>query len=108
MSFFSSEELAAFDDATKGIGKYMQLLRKRAKENKELLWHITPKVHFMQYFPQEARLISPRIVQCYIDESYIGKMAQVWVSSKNGPYRDSIQFWVLLKHLVWIAIELDL
>ena len=106
--FFTQEELAAFTEATNGICKYMQLLRKRAKEAKQLLWHIRPKTHYMQHFPQEARLISPRFVQCYIEESYIGKIAQVWASSKNGPYKESIQSITLLKYLVWLAIELDL
>ena len=67
-----------------------------------------PKTHFMEHFPREARLISPRIVQCYIEESYIGKIAQLWASSKNGPYKDTIQFFALLKYFVWLTIELDL
>ena len=107
-TFFTPEDLAAYDEAAKGMGKYMQLLRKRAKEAKQLLWHITPKTHFMQHFPQEARLISPRVVQCYIEESYIGKIAQIWASSKNGPYGETIQSFALLKYLVWLCIELDL
>ena len=86
----------------------MQLLRKRAKADKQLLWQIKPKTHYMQHFPQEARLISPRLVQCYIEESYIGKIAQIWASSKNGPYKETIQFFALLKYLVWLTIELDL
>ena len=86
----------------------MQLLRSRAKAAKQLLWHIVPKTHYMQHFPQEARLISPRIVQCYIEESYIGKIAQIWASSKSGPYKDTIQYWVLLKYLVWLTIGLNL
>ena len=56
-TFFTPEENAAYDEAAKGMGKYMQLLRKRAKAAKQLLWHIRPKTHFMQHFPQEARLI---------------------------------------------------
>ena len=106
--FLTPEELDALDVATRGVGKFMQLLRRKAKEDKNLLWHITPKLHYMQHFPQEARLINPRLVQCYIEESYIGKMAQIWASSKNGQYRESIQYWALLKYLVWLTIELDL
>ena len=86
-AFLTPEELAAFDQATKGIGKYMQLLRKRAKGAKQLLWKIVPKTHYMQHFPDEARLINPRVVQCYIEESYIGKLAQIWASARNGPYK---------------------
>ena len=107
-AFFTPEELAAFDQATKGIGKYMQLLRKRAKGAKQLLWKIVPKTHYMQHFPDEARLINPRVVQCYIEESYIGKLAQIWASARNGPYKEATQFFALLKYLIWLVIELDL
>ena len=67
-----------------------------------------PKTHYMQHFPDEAALIAPRLVQCYIEESYIGKAAQIWASCKNGPYSETIQRIGLLKYLVWLAIELDL
>ena len=106
--FFTDDELAAFAAATKGIDKYMQLLRSRAKATKQLLWHIVPKTHYMQHFPDEAELISPKAVQCYIEESFIGKVAQIWASSKNGPYSETIQRTGLLKYLVWLAIELQL
>ena len=62
----------------------------------------------MQHFPAEARLISPRAVQCCIEESYIGKVAKIWASSKNGPYRETIHRVVTLKYLVWLVVELDL
>ena len=62
----------------------------------------------MQHFPDEARLISPRLVQCYIEESYIGKLAEIWASAKNGPYKESIQYFALLKYLICVVIEMDL
>ena len=107
-TFFTAGELAAFTTATEGVGKLMQLMRAMAKLAKQLLWHLTPKTHFMQHFPGEARLISPRMVQCYIEESYIGKVAQIWASSENGPYVETIQRVALLKYLVWLSVELDL
>ena len=107
-TFFTEPELEAYKVATEGVGKYIQLLRSRAKDQKWLLWHITPKTHYMQHFPTEAKLISPRVVQCYIEESFIGKIAQIWASTKNGPYSECIQAIGLLKYLVWLAIELEL
>ena len=86
----------------------MQLLRNRAKEAKQLLWHIVPKTHYMQHFPAEARLIKPRLVQWYIEESYIGKVSKVWASSKSGPHKDTVQRVVLVKYLVWLVVEMDL
>ena len=48
-TFFTPEELAAYDEAAKGMGKYMQLLRNRAKAAKQLLkptsCSISPKRH---------------------------------------------------------------
>ena len=73
-----------------------------------MIWGIKPKAHYMQHFPDEAKLISPRVVQCYIEESFIGKIAQIWASSKAGPYQETIQQVSLLKYLVWLCIELDL
>ena len=67
-----------------------------------------PKTHVIQHFPTEAKLIAPRAVQCYIEESYIGKIAQIWTSCKIGPYKETIQFMALVKYLVWLVIELDL
>ena len=106
--FYTADELAKLSEAAKGIGVTMQLLRQRAKDQKQLLWHITPKLHYMQHFPDEAKLISPRVVQCYIEESYIGKISQIWSSSKNGPCQETIQHTALLKYLIWLCIELDL
>ena len=105
--FFEAAELAAFTHAAEGIGKHMQLLRSRAKAATQLTWHITPKTHYIQHFPAEAKLISPRVVQCYIEESYIGKIAQIWAASKNGPCKETIQEISLLKYLVWLVIELN-
>ena len=63
----------------------------------QLLWHIVPKTHYMMHFPREARLISPRIVQNYIEESYIGKVGQIWAGCKNGLYPETIQLVALIK-----------
>ncbi len=70
--------------------------------------HIVPKSHYMQHFPDEAKLINPRCVQCYIEESYIGKVSKIWASCKCGPYSETIQHRGLLKYLLWLCIELDL
>ena len=106
--FLTPDELAAFTRATEGIGKCLQALRARAKAAKQLFWHIVPKTHYMQLFPDEAKLSSHRIVLCYIEESYIGNVASIWSSSKNGPYGETIQHTALLKYLVRLVRELDL
>ena len=107
-AFRTEADHAQFTTHTQGVGKYLQLLRHRAKNQKQLLWHITPKSHYMQHFPEDARLINPKSVQCYIEASTIGKIAKIWASSKSGPYRDTIQRVALLKYLVWLSIEMKL
>ena len=84
-TFLTGTQLQQLTTHTQGVGKYLQLLRSRAKTQKQLLWHITPKTHYMQHFPDEARLINPKAVQCYIEESTIGKVAKIWASSKSAP-----------------------
>ena len=106
--FCTEREVEELKTACVGIGKYMQTLRGRAKKEKQLIWAIKPKLHYMQHFPDEARLISPRMVQCYIEESFIGKVAGIWSSSKSGPYSETIQHVALVKYLVWLSIELNL
>ena len=107
-TFFTDPELATFRTATEGVGKYMQLLRSNAKAAKQLLWHIAPKTHYMQHFPDEAKLIASIVVQCYIEESYICTIGQIRASSNNGPYSETIQRLGLLKYLLWLVVELDL
>ena len=106
--FLTQEELISFTEATQGVCKMMQLLRSIAKRDKQLLWHIVRNTHCMQHFPAEAASISSRYVQCYIEESFIGKIAKVWSSSKHGPYAGTIQAAALLKHLMWVIIEMEL
>ena len=106
--FCTEEEVKELKTATVGIGKYMRTLRAQAKKEKQLIWAIKPKLHYMQHFPDEARLISPRMVQCYIEESFIGKVAGILSSSKAGPYSETIQHVALVKYLVWLSIELKL
>ena len=107
-TFLNEAQLKQLNEATQGVGMYLQLLRSRAKEAKQMLWWIQPKAHYMQHIPEEAKLINPKVVTCYIEESFIGKVAKVWISSKNGPYAETIQELVLLKYLVWLAIDNDL
>ena len=86
-TFLDEDGLKQLNEATQGVGMYLQLLRSRAKKAKQMLWWIQPKAHYMQHIPEEAKLINPRVVTCYIEESFIGKVAKVWISSKNGPLR---------------------
>ena len=60
----------------------------------------------MMHLPGEARLIEPRIVQCYSEESMVGRATKIWASCKKGPYAYSIQEVSLINYLV--VIELDL
>ena len=90
------------------MNSLMQYLGSNSRDRFELLWHITPKIHAMMHLPTEARLIGPRIVQCYSEESMVGRATKIWASCKNGKYACSIQEVSLNKYLVILAIELDL
>ena len=72
------------------------------------MWHITPKTHAMKHLPGEARSIGPRVVQCYSEESMVGRATKIWASCKNGQCAYLVQEVSLIKYIVILAIELDL
>ena len=90
------------------MNSLMQYLGSNSRDRFELLWHITPKIHAMMHLPTEARLIGPRIVQCYSEESIVGRATKIWANCKHGPYAYSMHEVNLIKYLVVLSIELDL
>ena len=69
-------------------------------------WHITPKVHMTVHaVPEQAKLINPRALQNYSEESLMGKVSKSWAATATGPYQSSIQQTVLSRWLVGLVIR---
>ena len=71
-------------------------------------WQITPKVHIgICAVGEQARLINPRFVQNYGEESLIGRMTKIWSASANGPYVKSSQRLVMTRYLVGLILRIS-
>ena len=72
----------------------------------DVLWNLTPKVHYMQHVCEQAALINPRYLQSYLEEGIVGKLCLLYKSSSNGPDRSaSRQFQVLTKYLCGVQLR---
>jgi len=69
-------------------------------------WKQTPKVHYaVAHLANQARLINPRVVQCYSAEGLVGKVSHIWKKSLDGPHQRISQGKVILKYLTGMALE---
>ena len=90
------------------FGRCYQHLRNLSAAAGWLYWNITPKVHMSQHFAALCRIINPRYLQNYSEESQVGTMTTIWGRSAHGKYRSTIQHVVLVKRLVALALRLEL
>ena len=68
------------------------MLRNQCRIDEVNLWQVTPKVHYaVAHIPEQARLINPRFVQNYGEESLVGRITKIWAASANGPYEANAQ-----------------
>ena len=102
--FFTDEAKEEFRIAHERLGRHWQHLRHLSSQLGYNFWHISPKVHYTLHFVSQARLINPRFVQNYSEESLIGRVTKVWSASANGPYAASIQLTTLAR--LWTGLEL--
>ena len=107
-TFLSDAQHEGFSDAVLRFGHFLGHARALAHSRNLLLFQLTPKMHYVQHMPDEAKIINPVKTQCYLSESNIGKVTQVWRGSVNGPWHRVVQHTVALKVLVGWAIDLDL
>ena len=89
------------------FGATFQRLRALAAERDVMAWQITPKVHAMQHFGDFGRVLNPRWVQNYTEESHVGTVTAIWKRSAHGHYRANVQRLALLKRLVSLYIRLE-
>ena len=102
--FLTEDQKAEVQVLLYRFGRHFCWLSGDATEAGVLVWHLRPKLHFMQHLAEQCRLINPRYVQCYLEESICGKMAALAKSCFNGPkLPKKLQYLMLLKYLcaIW-------
>ena len=104
--FLDDANLQRLDQCFRVLARHWQHLRFLSKKSFQNRWQITPKVHYSLHLPSQARLINPRAVQNYAEESLIGRLTKMWGKSANGPYERSAQFTVLSRYFVGLEIRM--
>ena len=61
--------------------------REHVRAQNLMSWQTTTKVHKMQHIPALARMLNPKHISCYIDESSIGTTTTVWKRSLMGEFQ---------------------
>ena len=99
-TFLTNQEKRSFQKCVMKFGESDQWLRQLSLKSGCYDFKITPKVHQAQHLPKLSRMINPRVLQVYAEESSVGRLARVWKKSKFGRYRRTIQRIVLVKLVV--------
>ena len=105
-TFLTDVEHATLGTHVRRFGRYFQLCQSLADDDP--LWHLTPKVHQTMHLPKQAKLINPRAVHNYTEESLVGKVAKIWHACANGGYLTRVQNTVLLKYLNGVFLTLGI
>lgn len=102
--FFTADEHARFEEAFFRLGENWMYLRNASRLARVDAWQVSPKVHLAMHLPYQARLINPRFVQCYSEESLVGKITKMWHATAHGPYKRGMQISCLMRY--WTGLEL--
>ena len=90
------------------MGECHMWLREACRSRGELAWQVLPKCHQAQHLGMQARLINPRFVMNYLEESCAVFLSKIWKGSLDGRFEETVQATVLLKYLVVLQYKLNL
>ena len=104
--FLDDAALQRLDQCFRVLARHWQHLIFLSKRDYQNRWQITPKVHYSLHLASQARLINPRYVQNYAEESLIGRLTRMWGKSANGAYELVAQFTVLARYFVGLELRM--
>lgn len=81
--------------------------REYCRQHTILAWEVTPKVHKLGHVVMYSRLLIPRKLAAYSEESAIGSTCKVWSRCLAGRYTAVVQRNVLAKRLLGAIIRLE-
>ena len=106
--FFNDNELLQFQRAVSKLNKYWMVCRAEADAADELYFQVRPKTHYQTHLREQAKLINPRFVAVYCEESLVGKIVRIWTRSISGPYLRRVQKVVIAKYVLMMTLLLEL
>ena len=105
--FIPDPAVAQLQTIIQRMGSTYQSLRQLSAAARQLHFRISPKVHKMMHLPMMARVLNPRHIQNYAEESLVGTVARIWKGSLSGRQRRAVQRTVLAKKLTGLCCRLE-
>lgn len=98
--FISIAEETRLQQVCSRFGNNFLHLREHSRRSEVNAFQVKPNIHKMMHVPMLARVLNPRYVQNYCEESLVGTCTKVWARSVAGRYRQHAQPTVLTNKLV--------
>ena len=105
--FLTEGESQEVRTAVFGFLKHWAHLAEDAMQRKLRLWQVLPKHHYFAHIGLEAAFWNPRFVHTYIDESFIGRICEIFHASLDGMFEAVVQDNVTSKWLLGLHILLS-
>ena len=104
--FLTWQQWSNFDHAISRFVMHYSWLALDAIGRGEFLWNVVPKFHMLCHLSDQAQLLSPKATHTYKEESFVGRLTQLWAALANGPYFETVQKRALTRYLVGLEILL--
>ena len=105
-TFMGTAEVEELEACIRTIGRHWMVLREQSRRRRRNAWQVRPKLHYFMHLGSQARLINPRAVQVYQQESLVGRIAKIWRMCAQGVYAPNVQEYTLGRY--WTALELTM
>jgi len=107
--FLTDAEYRLLVSALTRLGNNYQVLAVNSGAAGNMLWKQTVKLHYcIGHLAYQSQLLNPRRVQTYGSEGFVGKMANIYGMSMNGPHEAGLQKKILLKYTTGVAVDWSL
>ena len=71
-------------------------------------WQVLPKHHYFFHVALQCDEINPRSNQTYLDESFVGRICNIYKKSLDGPFAATVQSTILQKWLMGLMADMGI
>ena len=107
--FLTADECSRVKKHVFGFLQHWAILAQQSVQANTYLWQVLPKHHYFAHMGLESSYWNPRYIHTYIDESFIGRICQVYHACLDGHYEEIVQDtvshkWLLGLHILLVTI----
>ena len=105
--FFTACEKTSFKNATLKFGRHFQKAAHLSRQEGGVLFYTTFKFHLVQHVADQAIMLNPRFLQNYQQEGLVGRIADIFSSTANGPRGKAMHKTALIKYLLGMTLRYE-